>query len=169
VNKAVDTKSVGGDSMMNPVEVVAELKYDGVAVSLIYEKGKLVRALSRGNGRTGEDITDNVLELVEGLPRAIDTSGVRDAEVVEVRGEVVMRNAVFGRINQMQQDRGDRSYSNPRNLVAGMLNRRKSSRKGKGTQDTDQQLQSDGALNIDGRLPLNLIGYTLLASDGTLP
>ena len=93
-----------------------EPKIDGVAVSLTYEKGQLVRAVSRGNGVEGDDITSNV-RGIEDLP---DT--IADApEVLEVRGEIYMRHSEFERINAAREAEGQALYANPRNLAAGTI------------------------------------------------
>ena len=95
-----------------------EPKLDGVAVSLTYEKGRLTRAVTRGNGIEGDDVTENV-RFVEGLPRSLD--GGRIPDVVEVRGEIFMRNAEFDRINAERAAAGLEQYANPRNLAAGTV------------------------------------------------
>ncbi len=93
----------------------AELKYDGLALSLRYEEGLLVRAATRGNGRIGEDVTANV-RTIESVPLRL-----RENATVEVRGEVIMTRAVFERLNKEQQRNGGQLYANPRNLAAGTL------------------------------------------------
>jgi len=123
-----------------PVTYAVEYKFDGVAVSLRYEKGILVQAATRGDGQTGEDITANVrtlrcvplrllgrhAQMVSGErepPRA--TSGVPAAldipDVLEVRGEVLMYRADFDALNLAQQQRGEKVFVNPRNAAAGSL------------------------------------------------
>lgn len=100
-------------------EYVAEIKYDGVAVSLHYEQGKFVRALSRGDGRVGEDITNNISAFVKDLPLAIDTTDTHLPSTFEVRGEVVVSRDSFEKI----KERGT-SLTTSRNVVAGLLNRK---------------------------------------------
>lgn len=99
------------------VEYVAELKFDGLAVSLRYEQGRLVQAATRGDGQTGEDITGNIRTL-RSVP--LKLSGAYP-EVLEVRGEVLMHRADFERLNQTQKERGDKIFVNPRNAAAGSL------------------------------------------------
>lgn len=122
----------------------AEIKMDGLAVSLIYEKGRLVRAATRGDGRVGEDVTHNV-RTIEGLPlvlrrpeeREIDAflktfkGGVNEARIraatsgafprLEVRGEVFMTKAQLERLNKILEARGEAKLANPRNAAAGSL------------------------------------------------
>lgn len=99
------------------VEYGAELKFDGLAVSLRYEQGKLVQAATRGDGQTGEDITSNIRTL-RSVPLSL--RGNYPA-VLEVRGEVVMNRRDFERLNETQQRRGDKIFVNPRNAAAGSL------------------------------------------------
>jgi DNA ligase (NAD+) len=99
------------------VEYVAELKFDGLAVSLRYEQGRLVQAATRGDGQTGEDITGNIRTL-RSVPLKL-TGAYPD--VLEVRGEVLMHRADFERLNGMQKERGDKIFVNPRNAAAGSL------------------------------------------------
>lgn len=99
------------------VEYEAELKFDGLAVSLRYEQGKLVQAATRGDGQTGEDITSNIRTL-----RSVPLSLLGDyPAVLEVRGEVLMNRDDFERLNQAQQRRGEKIFVNPRNAAAGSL------------------------------------------------
>ncbi|RTZ42457.1 NAD-dependent DNA ligase LigA [Candidimonas sp. SYP-B2681] len=99
------------------VEYVTELKFDGLAVSLRYEDGRLVQAATRGDGQTGEDITSNIRTL-----RSVPLKLVGDfPEVLEVRGEVLMNRSDFDRLNQAQQRRGEKIFVNPRNAAAGSL------------------------------------------------
>ena len=101
---------------VSPVTYDCELKFDGLAVNIRYEKGVLVSAATRGDGTTGEDVTDNVRTIrtiplkVEGLP-----------EVFEVRGEVIMHKADFARLNAEQRASGEKPFVNPRNAAAGCL------------------------------------------------
>ena len=100
------------------VEYMAELKFDGLAVSLRYEAGRLVRAATRGDGQTGEDITANVRTL-RSVPLRLHGDEV--PEVLEVRGEVLMTRKDFESLNAQQQQRGDKIFVNPRNAAAGSL------------------------------------------------
>ena len=99
-------------------EFVCELKFDGLAVSLRYENGKLVQAATRGNGRVGEDITANVLTL-ESVPHRLSGSDV--PRVLEVRGEVYMPLAAFEALNARQEAEGKDRKKNARNTAAGSL------------------------------------------------
>ena len=95
---------------------LVEPKIDGVAVSLTYEQGKFVRAVSRGNGTEGDDITSNVRPIA-GLPNTIENS----PDLLEVRGEIYMRHEEFERINAIREAEGQQLYANPRNLAAGTI------------------------------------------------
>jgi DNA ligase (NAD+) len=95
---------------------VCELKFDGLAISILYEDGKLVQAATRGNGRVGEDVTHNVRTIAD-IPQQL----VGAPPVVEVRGEVYMRVSVFEALNERQEAAGLPRYVNPRNTAAGSL------------------------------------------------
>jgi len=95
---------------------LVEPKIDGVAVSLSYEQGKFVRAVSRGNGTEGDDITSNVRPIA-GLPNTIENA----PDLLEVRGEIYMRHEEFERINAIREAEGQQLYANPRNLAAGTI------------------------------------------------
>jgi DNA ligase (NAD+) len=97
---------------------VAELKIDGLAMSLRYEHGLLVQAATRGDGRVGEDVTGNV-RTIEDVPQRLRGADV--PEVVEVRGEVYMPTAVFEALNVEYEAAGERPLVNPRNAAAGSL------------------------------------------------
>jgi len=99
------------------VEYAAELKFDGLAMNLRYERGVLVLAATRGDGETGEDVTQNV-RTINQIPLRL--SGV-DAEVLEVRGEVYMRRDDFEALNEKQREKGDKTFINPRNTAAGAI------------------------------------------------
>jgi len=97
---------------------VVEPKIDGLAVSLTYENGQLVRAVTRGDGEEGDDVTANV-RTIRGLPHAL--SSLPWPDVVEIRGEVYLRWSEFERINRLEEEAGAEPYANPRNLAAGTL------------------------------------------------
>jgi DNA ligase (NAD+) len=97
---------------------VIEPKIDGLAVSVTYEKGKLVRAVTRGNGVEGDDVTANAMTIAT-LPRAL--AGSTHPDTVEIRGEIYMTLAEFRRINAARQEAGVDVYANPRNLSAGTI------------------------------------------------
>lgn len=106
------------------VPVVCELKIDGSSIALTYENGRLVRAATRGDGTTGEDVTAN-MRTVKDVPlrlRAEALAGLRDAEVpVELRGEVYMPKASFDALNASAEANGKAAFANPRNAAAGSL------------------------------------------------
>lgn len=97
-------------------EFVCELKFDGLAVSVRYENGDLVQAATRGNGRTGEDVTLNV-KTINDIPHRIENAPT----VLEVRGEVYLPISRFEELNNEQLEKGDAPYANPRNTAAGSL------------------------------------------------
>jgi DNA ligase (NAD+) len=100
---------------------VVEPKIDGLAVSLTYEKGKLVRAVTRGNGVEGDDITANA-RTIHSLPRQLKTSSAAPIpDVIEIRGEVYLTLVEFQRINKLREEAGEPLYANPRNLAAGTI------------------------------------------------
>jgi DNA ligase (NAD+) len=101
-----------------PIEWVVELKIDGVAVAIIYEDGRLARGATRGNGRTGDDITHNVRTLAD-VPRRL--SGKDAPRVLEVRGEIYMTNSDLVRLNEEQAKKGEPPYANTRNCAAGSI------------------------------------------------
>jgi DNA ligase (NAD+) len=108
------SKTLGTDDLVYTVEP----KIDGVAVSLTFEHGKLARAVTRGDGEEGDDVTVNV-RTIRGLPHAL--AGAPIPKVIEIRGEVFLREEEFRRINQLQEESGEAAYANPRNLAAGTL------------------------------------------------
>ena len=99
------------------LEYVMELKYDGLAISLVYENGKLLRALTRGDGETGEDITANV-RTIRSIPLVLKGNY---PESFEIRGEVFMPRKEFDRLNEERIQAGEEPYANPRNTAAGTL------------------------------------------------
>ena len=99
-----------------PMRFVCELKIDGLAMSVRYENGRLVQAATRGDGRTGEDVTANV-KTIKAVPHRIAGAPA----VLEVRGEVYMPVAAFDALNKRQAEAGDRLFANPRNSAAGSL------------------------------------------------
>ncbi|WP_374403851.1 NAD-dependent DNA ligase LigA [Niveibacterium sp.] len=101
-----------------PVEYAAELKFDGLAISLRYERGVLVQAATRGDGETGEDVTQNI-RAIRQVPLRLHTDA--PPEVFEVRGEVYMRRDDFARMNERQLARGEKTFVNPRNAAAGSV------------------------------------------------
>ena len=105
------------------VEYVAELKFDGLAMSLRYEQGVLVQAATRGDGELGEDVTQNIRTIGQ-IPLRLDTAapGALPAPpVIEVRGEVYMGRADFEALNERQRTAGQKTFVNPRNAAAGAV------------------------------------------------
>jgi DNA ligase (NAD+) len=102
----------------DPVRYVCEPKMDGLAISLLYEKGRLVRAATRGDGVVGEDVTANVATITS-VPKQL--MGKRVPAVLEVRGEIFMPIAAFEELNRRQGEAGARLFANPRNSGAGSL------------------------------------------------
>ena len=96
----------------------AELKFDGIAVSLRYEAGRLVEAATRGDGSVGEDVTPNI-RVIQDVPKQL--AGQNLPQVLEVRGEVLMRRQDFELLNERQTARGEKVFVNPRNAAAGSL------------------------------------------------
>ncbi len=102
------------------VEYDVELKFDGLAISLWYENGVLTRGVTRGDGETGEDITQNV-KTIRNLPKVIQLADGSVPKLLEVRGEVLMPKAGFDKLNADNEARGEKTFANPRNAAAGSL------------------------------------------------
>ena len=101
--------------------LLCELKVDGLAINLLYEDGRLVRALTRGDGRTGEDVTPNV-KTIDSVPhRLTGSAGLPVPSLLEVRGEVFLPLEAFERLNVAMTDAGKAMFANPRNAAAGSL------------------------------------------------
>ncbi|MGB4017935.1 MAG: NAD-dependent DNA ligase LigA, partial [Syntrophomonadaceae bacterium] len=95
-------------------DYVAEMKIDGVSIALVYEKGILVTAATRGDGVVGEDVTANI-KTIRSIPLRLHIP----VERLEVRGEIYMPKAEFVRLNRQKEEQGERVFANPRNAAAG--------------------------------------------------
>ncbi len=102
----------------SPLDVTAEMKIDGLSVSLRYERGSLVVAATRGDGSEGEDVTANIRTIAD-IPGEL--KGRNLPEIFEVRGEVYMCHADFAALNERQAEKGGKTFANPRNAAAGSL------------------------------------------------
>ena len=105
-------------TITDPVTFVGEPKLDGLAISLLYQDGRLARGATRGDGQTGEDVTPNVV-TISAIPARL--SGARIPGRLEVRGEIFMPLSSFEELNRRQGEAGDRLFANPRNAAAGSL------------------------------------------------
>jgi DNA ligase (NAD+) len=101
-----------------PVEYVCELKFDGASISITYENGNLTRALTRGDGNKGDDVTLNV-KTIKSIPWKVSDSNIPSEFVV--RGEIIMPRKVFDRLNEERQKAGQPLFANPRNAASGTL------------------------------------------------
>ena len=101
-----------------PFEIVAELKYDGTSISLIYENGRLLRAVTRGDGTRGDDVTANV-KTIRSIPLKLMGDGY--PSVFEIRGEILLPWAEFDRLNKEREEQEEPLFANPRNAASGTL------------------------------------------------
>ncbi len=108
-------KGLWESTTLNQIEYTVEYKFDGLGIELVYEDGKLVQWITRGNGLVGEDITENV-KMIENIPHVIDYK-----ERLEVRGEVIMPKSVFLEVNKKRQLAWETLFANPRNSASGSL------------------------------------------------
>jgi len=106
-------KAIGDD-----FEYVCELKFDGLSISLTYENGVLARAVTRGDGTQGDDVTTNI-KTIHTIPHQV--KGENIPEVFEIRGEVFMHRAAFERLNKEREELGEVPYANPRNFASGTV------------------------------------------------
>lgn len=105
------------------VDYIAEHKFDGLSMSLVYEDGRLVRGVTRGDGTTGEDVTANV-KTIRTIPLTVDPAALRKAGLrgdFEVRGEAIMTRQAFVEMNKQQEEQGGKIFANPRNAAAGSI------------------------------------------------
>ena len=100
------------------MEIVGELKFDGTSISLIYEHGRLVRAVTRGDGVRGDDVTENV-KTIRSIPLRLSGEGYPD--MFEIRGEILLPWESFDNLNRQRQEDGEALFANPRNAAAGTL------------------------------------------------
>lgn len=107
-----------GRSLNEPFEIVAELKYDGTSISLIYEDGKLARAVTRGDGTRGDDVTANV-KTIRSIP--LKLRGDNYPSMFEIRGEILLPWHEFDRINKEREEQEEPLFANPRNAASGTL------------------------------------------------
>jgi len=141
------TNETGAPAAARFVDYACELKFDGLAMSLRYENGVLVSGATRGDGATGEDVTDNI-RTVKSIPLRLKNihAGTPAPAVLEVRGEVLMFKRDFERLNTRQQAAGEKAFANPRNAAAGSL----------------RQLDS----KITAKRPLSFFAYGIGALEG---
>lgn len=125
------------------IEYLCEPKFDGLSMELIYENGRFVRALTRGDGAVGEDVTQNI-RTIKSLP--LKLAAKSPPSLLEVRGEVLMLKQDFARLNEAQQENGQQTFANPRNASAGSV----------------RQLDS----RITASRPLRIYGYAVGATEG---
>ncbi len=114
---------VRGTTGREKIDYIAEHKFDGLSLSLIYEKGALVRGVTRGDGSTGEDVTSNV-KTIRSIPLSIEPALLKKAGIpsdFEVRGEVIMTREAFEEMNAQQAVQGGKIFANPRSSAAGSV------------------------------------------------
>ncbi|WP_405648813.1 NAD-dependent DNA ligase LigA [Streptomyces sp. NBC_00019] len=152
---------VAKDVGTSDYHLLCELKVDGLAVNLTYEQGRLVRAATRGDGRTGEDITPNVRTIAE-IPDRL--TGDKVPDLVEIRGEVYFPMEKFEELNARLNEAGDKPFANPRNAAAGSL--RQKDPRVTATRPLHMVVHGIGALEgFDGMTRLSQ-GYDLLKAWG---
>ena len=105
-------------SLNEEFEICCEMKYDGTSISLIYEGGRLVRAVTRGDGTRGDDVTENV-KTIRSIPLQLRGNDYPDS--FEIRGEILMPWAVFDTLNKEREEQEEPLFANPRNAAAGTL------------------------------------------------
>ncbi|WP_217995607.1 NAD-dependent DNA ligase LigA [Sanguibacter suarezii] len=149
------------------VHYLCEVKIDGLAVALLYEKGRLVRAATRGDGRTGEDVTLNV-RTIETIPKTLGGDPATHPDLIEIRGEVFMLTDQFAALNEAQMAAGKPPFANPRNAAAGSL--RQKNPKITASRPLRMYAHGIGALHWDAGTPSTLQrqsdAYALLESWG---
>lgn len=128
-------------SLSQPISWLCELKIDGLALSLRYERGLLTSAATRGDGVTGEDVTENVVHM-RSIPRQLAGSG--HPELIEIRGEVFFGVESFHQLNQIRADAGEKTFANPRNAASGSLRQ-----KAEGKRDDKLDLMLQGLSRLE--------------------
>ena len=113
IKKIILSENVNNHSQ--ELEYILELKLDGLSISLIYENGVLVQAVTRGDGQVGEDVTENIMEI-RTIPKKLKKN-----VSLEVRGEIILPISSFNRINQEREDEGEDVFANPRNAASGTI------------------------------------------------
>ena len=111
-------------SLNEDFEICCEMKFDGTSISLTYEDGKLVRAVTRGDGTQGDDVTDNV-KTIRTIPLVLHGEGY--PQEFEIRGEILMPWVVFEQLNKEREEREEPLFANPRNAASGTLKLQNSS------------------------------------------
>jgi len=106
-------KAIGDD-----FQYVCELKFDGLSISLSYENNQLIRAVTRGDGTQGDDVTTNV-KTIRNIPHRLKST--ENPEIFEIRGEIFMHRAAFERLNKEREELGEVTYANPRNFASGTI------------------------------------------------
>ena len=152
------------DGSGDVMHYLCELKIDGLAIALLYENGRLVRAATRGDGRTGEDVTNNV-RTIEGVPHTL--AGTNHPVLIEVRGEIFLPVAGFEELNVAQLEAGKAPFANPRNAAAGSL--RQKDPRVTASRPLRMLAHGIGALRWDGSataIDRQSQGYDLLAGWG---
>lgn len=138
-----------------------ELKLDGLAVSLIYQHGVLTQAVTRGDGQTGEDITQNV-KTIRNLPLVLDDTSI---ERLEIRGEVLMPKAGFAKLNQQAEQNGEKTFANPRNAAGSLRQLDPNIAKNRPlafyAYSVVQGLPNEISTQFDALMWLNHLGFTL--------
>lgn len=113
IKKIIFAENINKNS--RELEYILELKLDGLSISLIYENGELIQAVTRGDGQVGEDVTENIMEIST-IPKKL-----KENVSLEVRGEVILPISSFNRINQEREDDGEDVFANPRNAASGTI------------------------------------------------
>lgn len=136
------------------ISYLCEVKIDGLAISLVYENGELARAVTRGDGRTGEDVTLNV-RTIKSIPQTLGGDPALHPRVVEIRGEVFMLVKDFEALNEAQLEAGGKPFANPRNAAAGSL--RQKDPRVTASRSLSMYAHGIGALEWAGAAPVELV------------